>query len=355
MRDTAICEVVSPAPRKLWAELAESDDTANVYLTPAWTEAICAAGVYEDASRYYLTSGGAQLVLPMVRRRRLPTSWTIAHALPVEWGTGGLVASGAVRPADVLAVYRDLRSCGALGFRIRADQLRVEAQDASRISGVKIGSWEKHVLALDGGFGQVWDTRFSSSARTAVRKAERAGLVVERGSSESLIDEYFELYRLWVVRRAREQGLPRGFALRRSEQLRKYRAVARHLGAACTVWTARLDGEPVSSVIILSHGSYANYWRGCGNKALAGPSRANNLLFRLAIEEACREGRTTFDLGRSPVKSLGRFKQSLGAEPVELPILVLDRWAPWSQLQTLRLATMRRVRRVAAATRGRGR
>ncbi|MGE5070817.1 MAG: hypothetical protein ACM3KJ_09210, partial [Bacillota bacterium] len=44
-----------------------------------------------------------------------------------------------------------------------------------------------HVLDLDGGFDRVWGERFHASARKAVRRAERAGLTVERDTTGRLV------------------------------------------------------------------------------------------------------------------------------------------------------------------------
>src|SRR6266702_3462040 len=52
-------------------------------------------------------------------------------------------------------------------------------------------------------------------------------------------------------------------------------SVARHFGSGCAVWMARLKGEPVAGIVVLSSGAYAKYWRGAMNKQLAGPTRAN--------------------------------------------------------------------------------
>jgi len=52
------------------------------------------------------------------------------------------------------------------------------------------------------------------------------------------------------------------------------------------------------------HGENADYWRGYSRKDLAGPSRANNLLQRLAIEDACDAGCRYYSMGGSGVVPL---------------------------------------------------
>ena len=51
------------------------------------------------------------------------------------------------------------------------------------------------------------------------------------------------------------------------------------------------------------------------DKAIAGPTRANDLLHRLAIEDACRHGCRYYHMGESGASaSLARFKSGFGAE-----------------------------------------
>jgi hypothetical protein len=65
------------------------------------------------------------------------------------------------------------------------------------------------------------------------------------------------------------------------------------------------------------------------NRDLAGPVRANALLHKVAIEEACSAGveRYSFGGGRlgSAGSSLVRFKEGFGAQRVDLSVRLLER------------------------------
>jgi hypothetical protein len=152
-----------------------------------------------------------------------------------------------------------------------------------------------------------------------VRKAERSGLSVERETTGRLIPHFYQLYLDWTERRARESGIPRRVAsllAKHREPLKKFQAVAAIPGDGCRVWLARRDREPIASIITLVHGRHAIYWRGYSNKAAAGPSAANSLLQRLAIEDACDAGCRFYSMGESGgVSSLERSKQAFGATP----------------------------------------
>jgi hypothetical protein len=130
---------------------------------------------------------------------------------------------------------------------------------------------------------------------------------------------FYDLYLEWIRRRAQESGLPASVSVRRArrrEPLALVEAAARSLGESCRIWVARLDGEPVASMITIVGGRHANFWRGYSRKELAGPTRANNLLQRLAIEDACDAGCRFYNFGESGgVAALERFKQTMGATP----------------------------------------
>ena len=327
IRPVGLTEVAGPAPRDVWWHAVRSDPRAGVHQTPAWIDAICATGGYVNATRLYRTDADRELVLPMVRRvRRL---FPVAESLPSAWGTGGLLASdGVVRADDVTAVWADLTRRRMTALHVRPDAHQVPAWDAAALGEQsRVRREHKSVVSLDGGFDAVWQ-RFRGEARTAVRKAERAGVVVARESAASMHD-FYELYIQWVARRAMERRLPVAVMRARAtlaEPFRKFTNVAGNLGDACRLWVARLEGRPIAAAITLLHGPQATYWRGYSDKDLAGPTRANNLLHRHMMEDACASGAGLYNMGWSGTESLLRFKRSLGAELVEFPVYSYERF-----------------------------
>jgi hypothetical protein len=338
-------KVVSPAPRAVWHELLASDPAANVYQTPAWLDAICETAGYQDASRLYETSSGEQIVLPMVRRAWMPRALAVEESLPAGWGTGGLVATRPIKAEDITAVWYDLIGQRSASIRIRPENLAVEGWDTAHApAGVRVNRPIKHVIDLNVSFESVWRERFKGKVRTAVRKAERTGLVVEWGSSEKFVREFYDLYLSWISSRAGEFGLPKSLMLLRAEPFRRYHTVAEKLGTDCRIWIARLDKKPIAAIITLIHGAYANYWRGCSDKSLSGPVRANDALQRFAIEYACNAGCRYYNMGWSPTASLAAFKRSFGALPQQFPVYTLDR-IPLTRADDLRSSLARSAKR----------
>jgi hypothetical protein len=329
--------VTSPAPRDPWETALARDPHALVSHTPAWIDRLCAFGGYEDASRLYELPGGRSLVLPMVRHGQMPGSLASEASLPFNWEAGGVVAPGGVRPEDLAVVFHDLRRRAALRTSLRPSPLDAEAWAAARPPGVVVPRLA-HVLELDGGFGRVWGERFSGTARTAVRKAERSGLAVERDTTGKLVPVLYELYERSLDRWAEQQHEPRALARwrgRRRDSLGKLELIAGTPGEACRIWVAWRDGQPAAAILVLQ-GTNASYARGMMDKELAGPTRANYLLHKIAIEEACEAGCRYYDMGETgPSTSLAQFKTRFGARPrnyaeyhiERLPFTAMDRGA----------------------------
>ena len=311
-------EVISPAPRDLWREVLASDPNALVFQTPEWLDCVSQFGPYEDSSRLYELADGRRLVLPMVRRLNLPKTFRTEASLPPTWNPGGIAAPGGVHAQDVVAVLDDLAKRRIFRASLRPGPLDAEAwAPARRRNAVRIPRLA-HVLALDGGFERVWGKRFKGTARTAVRKAERAGLTVERDTSGQLVSVLYELFDRSMERWARQQKEPMPLARwrrRHVDPIRKFELIAETLGEMCRIWVAWCDGQPAAAILVLQ-GQNASYVRGAMDKDLAGPTRANYLLHRLAIEEACDAGCHYYDMGETGAsESLAQFKTRFGARP----------------------------------------
>jgi len=337
-RSTAF-QVTSPAPRAAWLEALDADPEALVTQTPTWLDFVCAAGRYEDASLLFEWTDGRRLVLPMARRRGQPARWAPVVSYAESWGMGGVVGSGAMDPDAIADIFQYLSTQPAIRASIRPNPRAAEAWAAACPPGAVTIPRRAHVLDLEGGFDKVWSRRFTGVARTAVRKAERSGLVVERDTTGRLLPVFYELFQQSIDRWAGLQHEPRALAhwrAQRRDPFQKLQTMARWLGDACRVWVAWSDGRPAASIVVLQ-GPNADYIRGAMDKQLAGPTRANYLLHRLAIEEACRDGCRMYHMGESGESpTLGQFKSRFGAEALPYAEYRLERIPLTSIEQSLR-------------------
>lgn len=308
--------VTSPVPRDAWDCVFRSDPGAVVTQSLAWRDAVLADGRYRDVSRLYEFGSGRRIAVPLVRRRHA-TAWTGTTASwPRAWGMGGPICQdGKVSLAEAAAVLADLAG-GTLAAELRLSE---GADDAwlTAARGYRVEERGVHMLDLTGGFSEVWSHRFRGTARTAVRKAERAGLEVEVDRSGRALGVFFELYeksiRRWAAMQHEPVVLTRWRTIRATSP-RMLSAVSRKFGKDCEIWVARAQGAPIAAIVVLRSGSSAKYWRGAMDKELATPVRANECLHSRAVEEACRDGYRCYEMGRSrPGSSLAAFKEKLGA------------------------------------------
>ncbi|MEU3689404.1 GNAT family N-acetyltransferase [Streptomyces narbonensis] len=311
--------VTTPAPREAWWRLAEEDPAALVTQTPTWLDCLCATGPYEDASRLYAFEGGRRLVVPLARRRGLPGRLTAEESWPSGWGIGGpLAAPGTPDEEEALVVLRDLAQRPALRVGVRFGPDAGPAWTSAAPPDFAAEALTTYVLDLGGGFDEVWEHRFHQRVRRDARKAERSPVEVEVDREGRLVGEFYGLYETSMLRWAGQQHEPRALArLRQSRAFpRRYlEEVADRFGGSCAVYLARVGGEPAAGVVVLSYGDRAKYWRGAMDRDLAHPVRANFLLQRRAIEDACSEGRRAYVMGDSrPGSSLALFKEGFGAE-----------------------------------------
>lgn len=309
--------VTSPVPRPVWESILQSDPEAVVTQSLTWRDVVIVSGSYQDVSLLYEFPSGHRVVLPMARRG--PAWAATAASWPRDWGIGGPITEGGqIAPAEAAAVLADVarRKTLATQIRLRPGALGPWLGESRQFK-VEEPRLQCHVLNLAGGFATVWQDKFRGTARTAIRKAERSGLDIDVDRSGRLLLEFLDLYAESIKRWAAMQNEPAWLTrwrMDRSIPPRTLSSVAEHFGSDCAIWMARSKGRPVAAIMVLSRGTYAKYWRGAMHKELAGPVRANELLHRLAIEEACRDGYRFYDMGLSrPGSPVAAFKEKLGA------------------------------------------
>ncbi len=328
--------VVTPAPRDVWQQLMRSDPEALPYQSPQWMDGLCASGAFQDASRFYVMPDGRRFLLPLAQRAGRPAWMATAGSLPSSWGMGGVLGDTAPSTEDLRIICDDIEALPYLQTRLRPNPRQGYLWETA--AGQSIGRVERvsHVLSLEGGFDHVWSKVFTGSARSAVRKAERVGVVVEQDRTGRLLPVFHQLLELSFDRWAQKQHEPRLLSRLRGnarDPLEKFQLIAKHMAEACCVWVAWVDKAPAAAILVFQD-SNANYSRGAMNPELAGTTRANNLLQKLAIEEACRAGCRYYHMGETGnSRSLAQFKASFGAVPVHyheytferLPLSRIDR------------------------------
>ena len=311
-----IVNIISPAPRDAWEEVLRNDPLALETQSPAWADAMCAAGVFEDASRLYETADGRRLVLPLLRRSFFGRAMAFEASNPPHCGVGGLLAPEGACAEEIAAVFDDLAPRHVLSQSVWPNPLLASTWVAAAPARATAIPRRAHLLDLEGGWEQVWSKRFQGSKRSSTRRAERLGVTVECGTSGRLVPEFYRLLEQAAARWARLQHEPYWLAIRRlkhRDPLEKFEAIGRLLGERCRIWLARVDGQPAAAIVVIQ-GSNAYYFRGAMDEEMA-KYRASDLIQRIAIEDACRAGCRYYYMGDSGWSaSLAQFKERFGAQ-----------------------------------------
>jgi Acetyltransferase (GNAT) domain len=312
---------VSPAPRESWASVLQASSEATIFQTPAWLDACCAGGGFEDASRLYETADGRRIVLPMVRPKHL-ARLRPSRSMPDGWGFGGAIAPGELRPEDVAIVLDDLVASQEATI-VKTGPLSTEAW---RLAPAHRSPRSRHIVEIGDGFDSLWSD-LSSGTRNKIRKAEKGGVEVRWGPASDLVGIHSHIHLRWAADRARRQGVPVRLAVVRAKRDQPAGAlaeIARHLGDRCRIGVASIDGVPVASTVMLFHGQHAHYWRSASMREADTSGYANYLVLARALEEAADRGHRFVDLGESGgVRSLIDFKEHFRAMPRPYDVLLL--------------------------------
>ena len=161
-----------------------------------------------------------------------------------------------------------------------------------------------HGLDLRPSIEELYSRFHKDSVQRKIRRAEREHVELDQGQSEPLLKQFYELL---LMTRRRHQLPPQPFAW--------FQNLAECFGKRLIIYVARLNNQPIASILTLKHKRSVVYKYGCSD------IRFHNVggmafLFWQAIRQAKEEQLEEFDLGRSEPAGTGliRFKDNLGAK-----------------------------------------
>lgn len=336
---STICyRVTSPAPRDAWKQLMTRDHEAMPYQSPEWNNAICAEGKFKDISRYYIFEDGCQVIVPLVTTTAIGPVDLVAGSYPDGCGMGGAVCCDNTAIRHLREVLKDLMALRFLSIRVRPNPLQGKRwSEAAHGLGLMMKPRRAHVIDLKEGFDHVYGKLFTKATRVSIRKAEREAVIVKSSSNGELIPLLHNLLERSVKRWAEQQNEPlwlAKFRFGRRDPIKKLYQIQEALGASCKVWAAWVNGQPVAASLVLM-GKNVNDARGAIDRVALGTSRANDLLQKLSIEDACRTGCRYYHLGESGNSaSLSHFKERFGATHYDYSEILIER-LPISQAEKL--------------------
>jgi CelD/BcsL family acetyltransferase involved in cellulose biosynthesis len=280
-----------------WAEYVERDPAAVVFHHPAWMRLMSDAyGFRPFVLGLDDGDGGLAGGLPVAEiggRLSRGRRWV---ALPFSDHSPPLGLDGAP-VAEMLTAARVRAGVPKLELHAELDGPGTyPAAEAVR-----------HVLQLQADADAVRRTFHKSQVQRGIKKAEKAGVTVRRGTTAADLTQVFYELHTGTRRRLGVPVQPRRFFEHLWDLI-----LAPGLGF---VLIAEAEGRPVASAVFLAYGETVIYKYGASESDAWG-LRPNHAIFWDAIRWSCEAGYRRFDFGRSDLDhtSLRQFKSWWGSE-----------------------------------------
>ena len=161
--------------------------------------------------------------------------------------------------------------------------------------------------------------RQSSSFQRNIRKAEKAGVTVQRKTDALALKNFYDMYH--ELRLNKFGSIPQPYSF--------FKAIFAEFVAkdAGFLLEASFENKPIASIIVLQLGPNLYYKFGASTEESL-DLRPNNLIFDALIGYASEKGSKAIDLGLSGTgesyKGLVRFKESMGGVPTPITYYQLD-------------------------------
>ena len=284
-----------------WLDLVQRSSGASFFHHARWGQLLADCYGYR-AMAAVLSDASGQLVagVPLIEafiqfqgRRWIALPFTDHCAV---------LGEGAARADLARAIALEARRRGVNGVELRDDLSIAPALTSTAVA-------VRHTLALSGDAGAV-HARLSTMHQRNIRKAQRAGVKIFRGTSDAELELFYRLH----LRTRRRHGVP--VQPRRFFQLLQRRVIGAGHGF---VVGAAVDGAPVAAAVFLTWNGVLTYKYGASDERWW-QHRPNNLVLWSAIEWGCQSGHRIFDLGRSDFADQGlrAFKDGWGATEAPL-------------------------------------
>jgi len=299
---------IDPLCDPRWVSLIENHPRASVFHSTNWLRALRTVYGYEPVA-ITTCPPGSPLTNGLVFCRI--KSWLTGRrfvSLPFSDHCDSLVSDSSELDDLLLCMKRYVDEKKWRYVAIRP----VSYAPSERTGFVKSRTYYFHRLDLRISAQELFHNFHKDCVQRKIRRAERESLRYEEGTSEILLQGFYEL----LVMTRRRQGLP-------PQPLDWFRGLVAVFGKDLKIRVAYKDDLPVASIMTLFHKKSMTYKYGCSNAAL---NRLGGMafLFWKAIQDAKDNGLDELDMGRSETDNLGliAFKKHWGAAAT-----LLDYWA----------------------------
>jgi len=304
--------VTSDIAPKSWDDLVAGDRSASFFQTRVWSDLL--SGTLPDHEPLFTAARLEEALvagLPVIRRNRGPL--TFVESMP--FGTyGGVLATDRApseAPRELVRTLVDAVAGPTLGqIRIVDSVGRLERA----CEGFTPIASEAQVIDLDRPYEEIWGG-FRPSVRNKVRKAEKAGVTVReaRGTDDFLA--YHGLLEECSERWGTSNPFGEAF----------FTALAETGNGAIQMWLAAHEGTIIGGDLNFLSATTVFNWGNVSHRESVSLGTVP-LLHAHALEDGCRRGLVTYNLGGSGgIDAVARFKSAFGTRPVPYTEYVLEK------------------------------
>jgi Acetyltransferase (GNAT) domain len=302
-----VTQLGRPPETAEWLDVARRCEYATFFHTPIWSELVTRTfSDLRDATRHAALRDGVRVVFPLVEvARRVGGRLAIAHS--TAFGCyGGLIADGPVDQHARDRIHRHALRSGIVELELTQNPFA--PFPASRFRAADAREDFTDVLSLAEGSSSVAG-RFTSERRREIKKGRESGVGTRIASTLDDYRSYFAAYQD-SLRRWGE-----GVTLRYPWKLFEVcHDLAQQYPAHVKLWLAEREGETLGGALNFYWNEHVAGWHSAVY-AHAFDSYAFAILVADAVEEACDQGFTWFDLNPSGgLEGVAAFKSRFGGE-----------------------------------------
>lgn len=278
---------------KEWDDYVDTHPDGCVFQTSAWQQVVHLT--YSHQPFYLMAKRDSKIcgVLPLF----LIDSRLFGRVLATcpYASSGSILSSGETEMRALVDKAMDLAR------ELRVDYVELKSRSLTEHEGLQRHTdYVNHYLLL-GDPEVVWQSRLKKKTRTAVRRAEKSGLTIEKG--HHLLDAFYQMMALNM----RRLGTP-------VHSKAFYQKILQSFGHRAEIWAVAYQDLLVSAVLFLRYRQEIVGLSRCSRDEYY-HLRPNNFLYWDVLKQACLAGAGRYDFGRSLKGSgTGKFKEAWGAE-----------------------------------------
>jgi CelD/BcsL family acetyltransferase involved in cellulose biosynthesis len=293
---------IDPLADPRWEDLAARHPRACPFHSRGWLEALRRTYGYQPVALAIRTRTGDLRSALVFCRVKSPWTGNRLVSLPFSDHCDALTDTA----DDVEVFVSALKKCAPAQKYVELRLLN--AFRASSGGFTANDQYLLHRLSLEGGADAVFHGFHKNHVVRKIRRAERERLVYEEGSSDRLLRCFFALTVL-TRRRHRIPPQPIGW----------FRAVLDCLPAQARIRVVFKDRMPIASMLTVSDGKTMIYKYGASDAAHHSSGGVQLVMWK-TIQDACNQGCTTMDFGRSRPQNTGEvaFKDHWGGTRMSL-------------------------------------